>query len=100
MPLIPVIAGFPSSNRVPGAYGEVLYGTSGQSAAGLPLLLLVVGLKTSAGTITPDTQGQPIGSPAAADHYAGAGSGGATMLYDARAVAGNAGVPIFYASPT
>jgi phage tail sheath gpL-like len=100
MSLVPIIAGFPSSNRVPGAVGEVLFGTAGQGAAGLPLLLLVVGLKLAAGTITPDTQVQPIGSQADADLYAGAGGEGACMLYDAIKIAGPAGVPIFYASPT
>jgi phage tail sheath gpL-like len=100
MPVVPIIAGFPSSNRVPGAVGEVLFGTAGQGAAGLPLLLLVVGLKLSAGSIQPDTQVQPIGSQADADNYAGAGSEGACMLYDALKIAGAAGVPILYASPT
>jgi phage tail sheath gpL-like len=100
MPLVPIIAGFPSSNRVPGAVGEVLFGTAGQSAASLPLLLLCVGLKTSAGSITADTQVQIIASQADADAYAGAGSELACMLYDALKVAGNAGVPIYAASPT
>lgn len=100
MTLVPVITGFPSSNRVPGAFGEVLFGTAGQSAASLPLLLLCVGLKLSAGTITPDTQVQIIRSQADADTYAGAGGEGASMLYDALNIAGNAGVPIYYASPT
>lgn len=100
MALIPIIAGFPSSNRIPGAFGEVLYGTAGQSAASLPLLLLVVGLKVAAGSITPNTQVQIIGSQADADNYAGIGSEGACMLYDVLKVAGNAGVPVYYASPT
>lgn len=95
-----VIAGFPSSNRVPGAFGEVLFGVGGQSAASLPKKLLVVGLKTASGTIAADTQVQPILSTADADSYAGAGSEGACMLYDALALAGNLGVPIYYASPT
>lgn len=94
-----VIAGFSPSNRDPGAFGEVVYGVGGQTAASLPIALLVVGLKTS-GSITPDVQVQKILSTADADTYAGAGSEGAGMLYDALALGGNAGVPLYYASPT
>lgn len=95
-----VIAGFSPSNRDPGAFGEVLYGVGGQTAASLPVVLLVVGLKGSAGTITPDVQVQKILSTADADNYAGPGSELATMLYDTLALGGNAGVPIYAASPT
>lgn len=94
-----VISGFSPSNRDPGAFGEVLYGVGGQTAASLPIALLVVGLKTS-GTVVPDVQVQKILSTADADNYAGPGSEGATMLYDAIKLGGNAGVPIYYASPT
>jgi phage tail sheath gpL-like len=97
-----IIAGFPSSNRVPGPYGEVLYGTSGQSAANLPLLQLCVGMQGTAagnGLIAVDTGVQQIFSKLDADTYAFAGSEGACMLYDAIDTAGNAGVPVFYASP-
>lgn len=92
-----VIAGFPSSNRVPGAYGEVLTGQGGQSAASLPMKCLIVGLPTS-GTLVPDTQIVPILSTTDADNYAGPGSEGACMLYDALTLAGNAGVPLYYTS--
>jgi len=94
-----VIAGFPSSNRVPGAFGEVLPGTGGQSAASLPIKNLVVGLASAAGTITPDSQVVPILSLSDADNFAGPGSEGACMLYDALKLAGSAGVPLFYAAP-
>lgn len=92
-----VIQGFPSSNRVPGPYGEVLTGQGGQSAASLPMTCLVVGLPTS-GSLVPDTQIAPILSTADADNFAGPGSEGACMLYDALAAAGNAGVPLWYTS--
>lgn len=95
-----VIAGFPSSNRDPGAYGEVLYGVGAQSAANLPISLLCTGLKTAAGAIVPDVQVQRIQSIADADLYAGAGSEGACQLYDALVLGGNAGLPVFYCSPT
>jgi len=93
-----VIAGFPSSNRVPGAYGEVLTGTGGQSAASLPMKCLLVGLATS-GTLVSDVQVQPILSVQDADNYWGAGSEGACMAYDALTFAGNAGVPIYGCTP-
>ena len=91
-----VIAGFPSSNRVPGAYGEVLTGQGGQSAANLPKSILCTGQPTSVGTIVPDVQVVPILSTADADNYAGPGSEGACQLYDALALAGNQGTPLFY----
>lgn len=94
-----VIAGFSPSNRDPGFFGEVVYGVGGQTAASLPIALLVVGLKTS-GSITPDTQVQPIYQTADADTYAGPGSEGACMLYDALTLGGQFGIPIYYCSPT
>jgi phage tail sheath gpL-like len=95
-----VIPGFPSSNRVPGAYGQVVNGGGAQSAASLPKTVLCVGLKTSAGTVTPDEQVAPILSTSDADNYAGPGSEGACMLYDAVTIAAQIGVPVYYASPT
>lgn len=95
MTLPVVISGYPSSNRVPGAFGEVLTGVGGQSAANAALSLLVVGLPTT-GSINPDAQVVPILSQADADNYAGPGSEGATMLYDALVVAGQQGVPLYY----
>lgn len=99
MPVV-TIQGFPSSNRDPGAVGEVLYGVGGQSAANLPVSILCVGLKLAAGNIVPDVMAQKILSTADADYYAGAGSEGACMLYDALTIAGNAGIPVYYSSPT
>ena len=39
-----VIIGFPSTYKVPGAYGIVKYGAGATSAASIPLLMLVVAL--------------------------------------------------------
>lgn len=49
-----VIAGLPSSDKVPGAYGEVIYGAGSISAGSIPLTLLLVGLASSGATATPD----------------------------------------------
>jgi phage tail sheath gpL-like len=95
-----VIQGFPSSNRDPGAYGEVIYGVGAQSAASLPIAVLCTGLKIAAGAIVPDVQVQRIQSIADADLYAGPGGEGACQLYDALVLGGNAGLPVFYCSPT
>lgn len=92
-----IIAGFGSNDRVPGAYGEVLYGTSGQTAASLPLLCLLVGLALSAGTIAVDTQVQQVFSKQDMDTYAGAGGELAWMGYDAIDAAPS--TPIYIASP-
>lgn len=94
-----VIPGFPSTNRVPGAYGQVTNSSGAQTAASLPKKVLCVGLKGTAGTIGADTQVAPILSQTDADTYAGAGSEGACMLYDALVYAAVAGVPLYYASP-
>lgn len=93
------IPGFPSSNRAPGAIGQVVFGVGGQSAANLPKKLLVVGLMLAGAALTPDTQVAPIGSPTDADFYAGVGSELACMLYDAVALGAALGVQIYAASP-
>ncbi len=92
-----IIAGFSSSDRVPGAYGEVLYGVGGQNAASIPNICLLVGLMTSTGSLPVDTNVQQIFSKTDADTYAGAGSELAGMAYDALDTAPD--VPLFIASP-
>lgn len=92
-----VISGFSSADKVPGAYGEVVYGAGGQTSATNPLILLLVGLQT-AGNLTADTQVQPVYSLADIDYYAGAGSELACMGYDALATSQS--VQIFMISPT
>ena len=69
-----VIAGFSSTDKVPGAYGEVKFGTGAISAASIPLVLLLVGLKTSAGSANADTEVKSIFSQDDATSYFGAGS--------------------------
>ena len=95
MPSNLVFAAFSPSDKVPNFYGAVQYGVSGQTAAGLPLALLLVGLM-SGGSLTPDSQVQQVFQSADADTYAGAGSELATMAYDAFKNAPN--TPIFITS--
>ena len=92
-----IIAGFSPNDKVPGFYGQVQYGTAGQSGAGLPIALLLVGLASSAGTITADTQIQQVYQPSDLDTFAGIGSELACMGYDALLDQSN--IPIFIAAP-
>lgn len=81
------IAGFPSSYKVPGAYGQTLFG-QGRSTNGLAgLKLLLVGLQKdspAAGASTVDTEIFPIRTEADAE-LKGGGAGGeiARMAYKA-----------------
>lgn len=92
-----VIASFSPNDKVPGFYGQDTFGTLGQSAAGLPIALLLVGLMAGAGTLVSDTQVQQIFQPSDLDTYAGIGSELAEMGYDALATESD--IPIFIASP-
>lgn len=70
-----IIAGFPSTDFVPGAYGEVKYGAGATSAASIPLKLLVVGMKASntSGTSTQDQNVDQVPDVATADTLYGIG---------------------------
>jgi phage tail sheath gpL-like len=96
----PQIPGYGANNRVPSVGGQVQTGVGGSTASDLPKKVLVVGLATSAGTITPDKQAAQILSQGDADNYAGPGGEGACMLYDELLVAAANGVPITYVAPT
>lgn len=69
-----VIQGFSPTMKVPGAYGEVIYGAGGSSAADIPLRVLVVAKKTAAGSAIPDTQVKRIFSASDARAFHGPGS--------------------------
>jgi phage tail sheath gpL-like len=92
-----LIAGFSPQDKVPGAYGEVVYGVSGQNAASAPLLLLLVGLMITGGSLIQDTQVQQVFGKTDCDTYATAGSELAAMGYDA--IDQDSTVPVFIASP-
>lgn len=91
-----VIASFSPQDKVPGAYGEVQYGTSGQSAATLPLFLLLVGI-ASGGNLAVDNEIRQVYSKADVDVAALAGGELAWMGYDAIDTASS--VPTFLAAP-
>jgi len=83
-----VISGFSSSDRVPGFYGENLFGTGNTSASSLPLILLLCGLKGSGGTATADTDVKDILSETDARTYFGARSELSNMCISALQVPG------------
>lgn len=66
------INGFSSTDGVPGAYGIVKYGAGAQSAASIPLTLLLVHLGAG-GTATPDQDIVQVASASDADTAFGAG---------------------------
>jgi phage tail sheath gpL-like len=88
MPTAPVIVGFATNNRVPGVYGETIYGAGAISAASVPLLLLLVGTKLSTGSATPNQDVVQILSTDDADASQGPGGELARMCYNALKVPG------------
>ncbi|WP_394847400.1 hypothetical protein LZC95_08035 [Pendulispora brunnea] len=83
-----VISGFAPTDKVPGAYGEVLFGTGAISVGSIPLVLLLVGLKTAAGNAAPDTQVRSVFSETDARRFFGGGSQLARMASSALRVSG------------
>lgn len=83
-----IIQGFSETYKRPGFYAETVYGAGGISSGSIPRYLLLMGLKTAAGSATPDTQVVDIGSDDEADSYFGVGSHLARMCYQARREAG------------
>ncbi len=69
-----VIVGFPDSAKIPGVYGDTKFGASGISLGAAPLRLLLVGQKTSSGSLVADGTPQQCFSGDDADDLAGAGS--------------------------
>lgn len=64
---IPIIVGFSQNNRVPGYYGETVYGAGAISAASIPLTLILVGTMGTGGTATPNQDIVPIPDANTAD---------------------------------
>lgn len=83
-----VIAGFSDTNKVPGFYGEVVYGAGPITAGDIPLVLLICGTKISTGSATADVTICDIFSETDADTYFGAGSEIAVMCYGALQIEG------------
>lgn len=85
---IPIIVGFSSSNRVPGFYGETVYGAGAISAGSIPLVLLLVGTKGSSGSAVANQDVVDILSASDADTYFQAGYELARLCYAALRVPG------------
>ena len=83
-----IITGFSSTFKVPGYYAETVYGAGAISVGSIPLICLVVGNKTSAGSMTADTDVKQVLSVDDADAKLGPGSEIAVMCYAAIAQAG------------
>lgn len=77
------IVGFSSAVKLPGFFGETVFGAGPISAGDIPLKLLLCGTKTSAGTATVDADVVDIFSTTAADTAFGPGSEIAVMCYGA-----------------
>lgn len=84
----PIIVGFATNNRVPGVYGETVYGAGAISASSIPLTLLLAGLKGTTGTATANQDVVQILSVDDADTAFTAGTEMARMCYSALKVPG------------
>lgn len=78
-----VIDSYPDTSKVPGFFGETNFATGSQNVTDIPLTLLLVGLKTSAGTMVVDQDVADCRSNEEADELAGPGSELARMVYQA-----------------
>lgn len=74
-----VIDGYSDSDKVPGFVGETKFGAAGINIGSIPLVLLLVGLKIAAGTITPDVDVLDVLSREDARTFGGKGSEVARM---------------------
>lgn len=83
-----IVAGFSPDNAVPGSYRASVFGAGLVSIGSLPVKVLCLGNKTSAGSWTADQDVMPITAEADADTYLGVGSECATCCYGALSVGG------------
>lgn len=97
-----VIVGLSASTKVPGFYGETLFGQSRIRFGSAPLKVLVCGLKhDSLGSISTNTEVKRILNKEDADTYLGAGGEAADMCYAALdEVAGMSGFELYACCPT
>lgn len=93
-----LITGFSESDKVPGFVGETQYGAGQINLLSIPIILLLIGLKASGGSITTNTDIVPITSNEDADTYLGAGGECARMSY--AAIANGSGFDLRAACPT
>lgn len=83
-----VIPGLSPATKLPGFYGETKYAAGAISTSSIPLTVLLVGGKTSAGDLTPDSTPKRVLSEDDCDARAGAGSELACMGYQALRIPG------------
>lgn len=88
-----VIPGLSSTTRRPGFFAETKYAASPPSAGDIPLTLLLVGNKTSAGSMTADGTPQLVVSGDDVDLLAGPGSELATLAYGVDGLGGAFATP-------
>lgn len=77
------IVGFDSTIKIPGFFGETIYNAGPVTAGSLPVLLLLVGTMTSAGSATPNQDVKFITSAGDADAFFGPGCELAVQCYGA-----------------
>lgn len=95
-----VITGLSDNSKVPGFYAETLFAQSAIRLSSVALKCMLVGQKTSGGTLTADMGVQRIFSKEDADTYCGAGSELARMCYAALdEVVGLDGFELWVAAP-
>lgn len=82
------IVGFDSTIKIPGYFAETVYNAGPVTAGSLPLLLLLVGTMTSAGSATPNQDIKFITSANDADAFFGPGSELAVKCYGALQIPG------------
>lgn len=73
------LTGYSDSDKVPGAYAEVIFGTGAINLRSLTMILLICGLKSSSGTITPDVDVVDLPTVDVCNTQYGQGSEGARM---------------------
>lgn len=87
-----VVEGFADSNKVPGFYGQTVFGAGRSAFGSASMKVLVVGLKTSAGDLTADVDVTEVFTPDDCDLRGGQGSEVARMCRKAMLTKG----PRFY----
>lgn len=93
MGTIIIIPGLSGATKNPGFYGETKYAAGSISVGSLPKSLLLVGNKTSSGTITADGTPQQVFGVSEVETLAGAGSELATMAIGIDGTGGALSVP-------
>jgi phage tail sheath gpL-like len=92
-----LVEGFSQSNKVPGFYGQTIFGAGRAAYGAATMKVLVVGLKTSAGSMTADVDVKRVSTPEEADGYGGPG---AEVSRGTRKALLTRGIEVWMAAPT